>query len=1180
MKKLTSILLVIALFASFCLPVLAVEGDPAFSARVTGAVDSIKCEGRDTLVLDWQLMANKPGLTLTNTQGICLTFDNSVLQLARWDATAVFPDGSMAVEDLGTPTLNAGRVSGNYKDLEDSNVPMRVYAAKSADGNKGFLNLAMVSEIGSTLWPQGVYLSLGQVRFAFREGKTEDDLTPDSIRLMTVAEMNLTNQRYGMLYIATEDGGAETFHAYLDQVGGELLDEGNIDPPKFSYPNSVPTIKSATIAGLVAPSVGSAPVGVGALSTSDDGYDITSITWMPDVTIFDYESTYSATIVLTSIGGYMFMDGVTPTVDAGSVLAAGTVGGDDAPGNTLTFTVSFDITGSTPKPTVTNPDSLTKVVGESATFSVTATSNAAFEDGTLYYQWKKDGVDIQGAINSSYTIPNVTITDAGNYTCAVYEVVGSKRSDTVVSDQAVLTVNKQLQTALEVTAVTGKRYGDADFQLSTTGGSTNGVVTYSRVTGPATVTPGGIVSITGVGDFVVKAVMAGNDTYEDVESSECTITVIKGLQSALTINSVTGKKYGDVDFQLSTMGGDGGGDVTYMLVSGSATVTSAGIVTIIGAGEAIVTASKAEDDYYESITSDPLTITIDKAQQNALIITPVSGKKYGDAPFMLEVTGGTTGGTVTFEKMSGTGTVTAAGEVTIAGEGDIVVKATMAGNANYEDVVSDNRTISIGKAEQATLTVNEVTGKTYGDAPFQLSAVGGTGTGTVTYSLVSGPATVTLSGEVTITGAGSIVVTATKASDPYYEPVISEPLTIEVAKAQQAPLSVDPVFDKRIGDKPFQLSVTGGSTNGNVTFELLAGTAVAVTSGGFVTIEEIGNATIQATMAGNENYEDTIAEITFTIQEMAEEEEVASPPTASPASGATFTDSLTVILTTETAGASIYYTTDGSIPTDESSTLYIDAITLTSTTTIKAIARKANARDSDIVTFTYTRLTGGNSYITPTRPPSQPPSEPIPDIVPPLAELWNNPYSDVVDTDWFYEAVRFVSMNGLMNGVSADKFSPNVSMTRAMVVTVLYRLEGEPGVEGMDAGFVDVEQGTWYTTAVGWAAKNEIVLGFPGGFFKPDDTITREEAVTILYRYAKYKGLDTSEADDLSKFADMDDISEWALDAMKWAVAVGIIQGRTATTAVPQGTSTRAEVAMIFKSYIEDFLGKGDEPEV
>ena len=200
-----------------------------------------------------------------------------------------------------------------------------------------------------------------------------------------------------------------------------------------------------------------------------------------------------------------------------------------------------------------------------------------------------------------------------------------------------------------------------------------------------------------------------------------------------------------------------------------------------------------------------------------------------------------------------------------------------------------------------------------------------------------------------------------------------------------------------------------------------------------------------------------------------------------------------------------------------------------------------------------------------------------PDPGPPLAEAWVNPYSDVTADDWFYDVVRYVTERGLMNGTKEDLFSPNVDLSRAMIVTILWRLEGEPDAGGQYGNFTDVEEDSWYEAAVYWAAKNEIVLGFPEGVFKPGDPVTREQAVTIMFRYARFKELDVSAAADLSAFVDADDISDWALDALQWAVAVGIIEGLPGNMAAPKGTCTRAEIATIFMRYIEDFLGAADD---
>ena len=210
-------------------------------------------------------------------------------------------------------------------------------------------------------------------------------------------------------------------------------------------------------------------------------------------------------------------------------------------------------------------------------------------------------------------------------------------------------------------------------------------------------------------------------------------------------------------------------------------------------------------------------------------------------------------------------------------------------------------------------------------------------------------------------------------------------------------------------------------------------------------------------------------------------------------------------------------------------------------------------------------ITGSGS---PQKPEENTESDPDPDPDVPLAESWDNPYDDVVDTDWFYAAVQFVTENGLMNGTSDVKFSPNVIISRAMLVTVLHRLDGKPAVSG-DIPFLDVKIGEWYSDAILWASENEIVFGYDSVTFGLNNPVTREQAVAIIHRYAKSKDLDVSQSADLTLYTDADDISDWALDAMKWAIAAEIIQGRTPTTIAPQGTSTRAEIAMVFKRFIE-----------
>lgn len=182
-----------------------------------------------------------------------------------------------------------------------------------------------------------------------------------------------------------------------------------------------------------------------------------------------------------------------------------------------------------------------------------------------------------------------------------------------------------------------------------------------------------------------------------------------------------------------------------------------------------------------------------------------------------------------------------------------------------------------------------------------------------------------------------------------------------------------------------------------------------------------------------------------------------------------------------------------------------------------------------------------------------------------------NIYDDVAETDWFYSAVMFMVEKGLMRGVSEDLFAPGADLTRAMLVTILYRLENEPG-ESSGSLFNDVGSGNWYSDAVAWAAASSIVTGYGNGDFGPEDSITREQLALILYNYARYKGYDISAEDDLDEFEDGDQTSSWAETAMKWAVKNGLLKGKGEGRLDPSGTATRAEVAEILMRFIKSFI--------
>ena len=179
------------------------------------------------------------------------------------------------------------------------------------------------------------------------------------------------------------------------------------------------------------------------------------------------------------------------------------------------------------------------------------------------------------------------------------------------------------------------------------------------------------------------------------------------------------------------------------------------------------------------------------------------------------------------------------------------------------------------------------------------------------------------------------------------------------------------------------------------------------------------------------------------------------------------------------------------------------------------------------------------------------------------------PYQDVQQGDWYYSAVSFAYYNGLMNGVADMLFDPNGTMTRAMLVTVLWRLDG--GSADGTSPYTDVPEGTWYTDGVIWATENGIVNGVGNGKFDPNGTVTREQIATILYRYAAYRGVDVSDRASLDLFTDAGAVSDYARAPMQWAVQTKLISGRLDHKQLylaPQSGGTRAEVATILMRFL------------
>ncbi|MDR0897303.1 MAG: InlB B-repeat-containing protein, partial [Oscillospiraceae bacterium] len=331
----------------------------------------------------------------------------------------------------------------------------------------------------------------------------------------------------------------------------------------------------------------------------------------------------------------------------------------------------------------------------------------------------------------------VTLTGAGK----VY-VTAVKAADSLyeaASDTIEIDVVKANQAPLTIQNPGSKTFGDAPFWMSATGGSTPNTPVMSLKAGSKG-TQGSyqftnLVTITGAGTITIVATKAGNAFYNDV-SAELTINVAKGKQAELTVDNVLGLKYGvNDDFTLTVDGGSTGGQVTYELVGlGNCGTLSGNKVTITGAGEIKVKATMAGNDNYKPETSKVRTITVAKGDQTALTVDDPGEKTYSpNGTFTLTTSGGTGNGAVSFELVGQTdvATLNENGTVTIknAGTFTVIAKKAASSDGNYKAATSAPRTITIGKADQAALTISAPSEKTFGNAPFQVGASGGSNTG-------------------------------------------------------------------------------------------------------------------------------------------------------------------------------------------------------------------------------------------------------------------------------------------------------------------------------------------------------------------------------------------------------------------------------------------------------------------
>ena len=856
----------------------------------------------------------------------------------------------------------------------------------------------------------------------------------------------------------------------------------------------------------------------------------------------------SGTVTVTgesaSAASYGICAGGAVTINDGSVTATS----GEAGGNSIGIYTS----GS-----VTIEDGTVIATGESAaaaSYGIDAVGTVTIENGTVNATSGKAGGNSVGI----YTLNSVTI-NGGDVTATAGDAVGSSYGINTANISTSIIVNGGT-----VTATSGEAYGDscaifAESQTSASAASSSvtingGTVTaragnavgrgwYScgiKIEGFLTITDGTVIAVAGDAIGAGTKASCGIFSFKNVAISDGDVTGIGGTGEyswGIACNDILTIKGGTV---VGKGGPLAGANIQY-----SAGINGMGKVEISG-GTVTGTGGDTEaGDSFGICTGDTtsynvVTVSIKDATVTATGGTAASGNSSGisatntiaDVKVTIEdatvtTTGGTAGTGNSYGIRAETTDTDKSAEVTI--NGNSVVRANMTGEEGVDGEPISGETIK----QENSIVFENGEGTVYGTVTLQENLTVDTGE---TLDIPQGatlniPEGTTLTNRGTMTNNGTIDNQGTLTIEP------GGNLAGDVT-GNQAIYKVTGVTLNRSN-----LSLTAGGTawlraavqpdnaaNQSVTWASSDPSVATVDQNGVVTAVAPGTATITVTTVDG----GFTAICTVTVR--------PDIPPANPnyriTLEATQGGTVTADPTAAKAGATVTLTPVPDRGYQVGSVAVTDRFG-------EAVAVTENADG----TYTFT-MPNGQVTVTVT-----------------FAEA-PLPFPDVAEGDWFYDAVRYAYENSLMDGVGDNLFAPTSQTTRAQLVTILYRLAGEPEVSGT-SGFTDVEADTWYTDAVVWAAENGIVNGVSETEFAPGKDITREQLATILFRYAEAKGYDVSARADLSAYPDADQIQSYAAESVAWAVAEGLIQGFEDNTLRPAGNATRAQIATILMRFCE-----------
>jgi hypothetical protein len=568
-------------------------------------------------------------------------------------------------------------------------------------------------------------------------------------------------------------------------------------------------------------------------------------------------------VIFTVVSGPASISGNTLTISGvGTVVVAANQAGNASYAAAPQVTQSIVVNQASQTINFTAPAS--PVTFGVAPIALTATGGAS--SNAVSFTVVSGPASISG---STLTISGVgTVVVAANQAGNANYAAAPQVTQSIVVNQASQTINFTAP-ASPVT------FGVAPIALTATGGASNNAVSFTVVSGPASIS-GNTLTISGVGTVVVAANQAGNASYAAAAQVTQSIVVNQASQTINFTAPASPVTFGVAPIALTATGGASSNAVSFTVVSGPASI-SGNTLTISGVGTVVVAANQAGNANYAAAPQVTQSIVVNQAAQSINFTAPASPVTFGVAPIALTASGGASSNAVSFTVVSGPASISGS-MLTISGVGTVVVAANQAGNANYAAAPQVTQSIVVNQAAQSINFTAPASPVTFGVAPIGLTATGGASSNAVSFTVVSGPASISGS-TLTISGVGTVVVAANQAGNANYAAAPQVTQSIVVNQAAQtinfAPLASPVTF----GVSQIALSATGGASNNPVTFSVLSGPATV--NGSVLTITGAGTVVVAADEASNANYS-AAPEATQTITVNPAAQSISFAPLASP----------------------------------------------------------------------------------------------------------------------------------------------------------------------------------------------------------------------------------------------------------------------------------------------------------